>query len=61
MKDRRPRRRLRPRWAVILPLLATLAFWCAAAVGVHRLLDDSPDVKQAVNGDLLNGADHDPR
>lgn len=46
---------------MILPLLGTLAFWCAVAVGVHRLLDDSPGVKQAVNNDRLNAANHDPR
>ncbi len=61
MKRRRPRQRLRPRWAVILPLLGTLAFWVAVAMGVHRLFDDSPGVKQAVNNDPRNAANHEPR
>lgn len=58
---RRPRQRLRPRWAVILPLLATLAFWCAVGVGVHRWLDDSPDVSREANNDILDGTNHDGR
>ena len=61
MRYRRPRQRLRPRWAVILPLLATLAFWCAVGVGVRHVLNDRAEVKQAVNGDLVNDADQNGR
>jgi hypothetical protein len=46
---------------VILPLLATLAFWCAVAVGVRHVLDKGSEVKQAVNGDRLNNANQDGR
>lgn len=59
MRYRRPRQRLRPRWAVILPLLATLAFWCAVGVGLHRWLGNASGAKQAVNSGLPDEEDRD--
>ena len=61
MRHRRPRQTLRPRWAVILPLLATLAFWCAVAAGVRRVLDAKSEMRPAVNGDLASNVDRDDR
>ena len=61
MRFRRPRRGLKPRWSVIIPLLVNLVLWWGIIASVHRLLGGHPEVNQTADDGALIAANPEDR